>query len=227
MGFIEILRPSKQQMLRDAVAASATGQQPEPGDPAGRPVEDCGGAMHASVQPFPAAILHCLCPGRRGSSHLWLLWRRLQREMSEQTFHRSHTVGALCALLAAARHDVCCFDVLSGKPEVAASVGMSRASSAFFITLLSAECCGQDRPAGGGFYVCTCPGGFKLMHGRLHPFPRARVAPTMLVRSHYLLSLSMGKPQSVTLQNASPWKGVVEDERWLSISSLEYLGKGG
>ena len=51
--------------------------------------------------------------------------------------------------------------------------------------LHSTICCPQDRPAGGGFYKCMCPGGFKLMHGRLHPFPRARVAPTMLVRSHY------------------------------------------
>ena len=37
-----------------------------------------------------------------------------------------------------------------------------------------------DKPAGGDSYRCNVPGGFKLQHGRLRPFPRARAAPTML-----------------------------------------------
>lgn len=39
-----------------------------------------------------------------------------------------------------------------------------------------------DRPAGGSSYRVECPGGFKLQHGRLRPFPRARAAASMLVR---------------------------------------------
>jgi hypothetical protein len=39
-----------------------------------------------------------------------------------------------------------------------------------------------DQPTNAGSYRLRCPGGFKLQHGRLHPFPRARTAASMLVR---------------------------------------------
>ena len=39
-----------------------------------------------------------------------------------------------------------------------------------------------DAPTQAGSYRLRCPGGFKLQHGRLHPFPRARAAASMLVR---------------------------------------------
>ena len=38
-----------------------------------------------------------------------------------------------------------------------------------------------DAPGQAGSYRLRCPGGFKLQHGRLHPFPRARAAASMLV----------------------------------------------
>ena len=38
-----------------------------------------------------------------------------------------------------------------------------------------------DAPTQAGSYRLRCPGGFKLQHGRLHPFPRARAAASMLV----------------------------------------------
>lgn len=40
----------------------------------------------------------------------------------------------------------------------------------------------EDRPAPGHTYLCRAPGGFKLLSGRLRPFPRARAASTMLAR---------------------------------------------
>jgi hypothetical protein len=52
-----------------------------------------------------------------------------------------------------------------------------------------------DKPSWGDTYRCSCPGGFKLQHGYLRPFPRARAAPTMLAcppsprQSYLLLSL--------------------------------------
>ncbi len=46
----------------------------------------------------------------------------------------------------------------------------------------------MDSPAAGDTYRCSCPGGFKLQHGRLRPFPRARAAPTMLARPMRILS---------------------------------------
>ena len=39
----------------------------------------------------------------------------------------------------------------------------------------------EDRPHGGGTYVCPSPGGYKLQQGRLQPFPNARAPPVMLV----------------------------------------------
>ena len=44
-----------------------------------------------------------------------------------------------------------------------------------------------DKPAWGDTYRCSCPGGFKLQHGRLRPFPRARAAPTMLACPPFLV----------------------------------------
>lgn len=41
---------------------------------------------------------------------------------------------------------------------------------------------GVDKPAHAESYRLRCPGGYKLQHGRLHPFPRARAAVSMLVR---------------------------------------------
>lgn len=38
-----------------------------------------------------------------------------------------------------------------------------------------------DRPSAGGSYWVQCPGGYKLQHGRLRPFPRAKAAASMLV----------------------------------------------
>ena len=38
-----------------------------------------------------------------------------------------------------------------------------------------------DQPTPAGSYRLRSPGGFKLQHGRLHPFPRARAAASMLV----------------------------------------------
>ncbi len=52
-----------------------------------------------------------------------------------------------------------------------------------------------DKPAWGDSYRCNCPGGFKLQHGRLRPFPRARAAPTMLASpliAHLLMPLTLG-----------------------------------
>jgi len=46
----------------------------------------------------------------------------------------------------------------------------------------------EDRPAPGCTYLCRAPGGFKLLSGRLRPFPRARAASTMLARAAALLS---------------------------------------
>ena len=40
-----------------------------------------------------------------------------------------------------------------------------------------------DQPAPGANYEAACPGGFKLQHGRLRPFPRARAAASMLARA--------------------------------------------
>ena len=40
----------------------------------------------------------------------------------------------------------------------------------------------EDRPAPERTYLCRAPGGFKLLSGRLRPFPRARAASTMLAR---------------------------------------------
>ncbi len=38
-----------------------------------------------------------------------------------------------------------------------------------------------DQPRHAESYRLCCPGGFKLQHGQLHPFPRARAAASMLV----------------------------------------------
>ena len=38
-----------------------------------------------------------------------------------------------------------------------------------------------DQPTQAGSYRLRCPGGYKLQRGRLHPFPRARAAASMLV----------------------------------------------
>ena len=38
-----------------------------------------------------------------------------------------------------------------------------------------------DRPSGGGSYVCPHPGGYKVQHGEVRPFPQATAGPIMLV----------------------------------------------
>ena len=57
-------------------------------------------------------------------------------------------------------------------------------------TVINASCSGSsgngkdvDGPAHAAGYRLYCPGGFKLQHGRLHPFPRACAAASMLVRT--------------------------------------------
>ena len=41
---------------------------------------------------------------------------------------------------------------------------------------------GEDRPFGGGMYELPAPGGYKLSHGTIRPYPQACQAPMMLVR---------------------------------------------
>ncbi|KAK9834998.1 hypothetical protein WJX81_003222 [Elliptochloris bilobata] len=48
-------------------------------------------------------------------------------------------------------------------------------------TVANGDGSAEDRPALGRTYLCRAPGGFKLLSGRLRPFPRARAASTMLV----------------------------------------------
>lgn len=38
-----------------------------------------------------------------------------------------------------------------------------------------------DRPSGASSYVCPHPGGYKVQHGQLRPFPQAAAGPIMLV----------------------------------------------
>ena len=48
-------------------------------------------------------------------------------------------------------------------------------------TVANGDGSAEDRPAPGRTYLCRASGGFKLLSGRLRPFPRARAASTMLV----------------------------------------------
>ena len=54
----------------------------------------------------------------------------------------------------------------------------------FISCVMAGDGSAEDRPAPGRTYLCRAPGGFKLLSGRLRPFPRARAASTMLVRHH-------------------------------------------
>ena len=47
-----------------------------------------------------------------------------------------------------------------------------------------------DAPTHAASYRLRCPGGFRLQHGRLHPFPRACAAASMLVCIHGMLNAS-------------------------------------
>ena len=38
-----------------------------------------------------------------------------------------------------------------------------------------------DRPSNGGSYKLSQPGGYKVQHGQLRPFPQATTGPIMLV----------------------------------------------
>ena len=58
-------------------------------------------------------------------------------------------------------------------------------------TVASGDGGAEDRPAPGRTYLCRAPGGFKLLSGRLRPFPRARAASTMLVGA------SLARPPSL------------------------------
>jgi hypothetical protein len=52
-----------------------------------------------------------------------------------------------------------------------------------FTVVEAADDGGEDRPPSGGSYSCPVPGGYKLQHGRLQPFPNAWAPPSMLVRA--------------------------------------------
>lgn len=62
---------------------------------------------------------------------------------------------------------------------VGASGGAAPASLEFVPA--AADGTAEDRPHGGGAYMCPRPGGYKLRSGRLHPFAQAGSPPAMLV----------------------------------------------
>ena len=39
----------------------------------------------------------------------------------------------------------------------------------------------EDRPGSGAAYLCPHPGGYRMQHGQLRPFPQAAAGPIMLV----------------------------------------------
>ena len=47
-----------------------------------------------------------------------------------------------------------------------------------------------DKPGGGEAYLCPHPGGYRIQHGQLRPFPQAAAGPMMLVSGQYILCIA-------------------------------------
>ena len=67
-----------------------------------------------------------------------------------------------------------------------------------------------DKPGSGGAYLCPHPGGYKIQHGQLRPFPQAAAGPMMLVSGHVHISCValvqyLGAVPSLSTRDVPSW----------------------